>query len=148
MSAVRSPAVAGSFYPADPQELAAAVRRYLAAAASVQATLPPPKALIAPHAGYIYSGPVAASAYARLAVARDTIQRVVLIGPAHYVPIRGLAASGADAFATPLGEVPVDRAAIDGLGDLPQVAVRDDAHRREHCLEVQLPFLQTILAQF
>ncbi len=151
MSRVRPSAVAGSFYPADAQELAAAVRGYLAAAAAaapVTAPAPAPKALIVPHAGYVYSGPVAASAYARLAPARESIERVVLIGPAHYLPIRGLAASGADAFATPLGAVPVDRAAIDSLGDLPQVAVRDDAHRREHCLEVQLPFLQTILKRF
>lgn len=149
MSSVRPSAVAGSFYPADAQELAAVVQRHLATATTAApAIAPPPKALIVPHAGYVYSGAVAASAYVRLAPARDSIGRVVLIGPAHYLPIRGLAASGADAFATPLGDVPVDRAAIDSLGDLPQVAIRDDAHRREHCLEVQLPFLQTILKQF
>ena len=146
---IRSPAVAGTFYPAQPGELHEAVGRYLArAAASTRSDASHPKALIVPHAGYIHSGPVAASAYARLAQAGDTVKRVVLIGPAHYLAIRGVAAIGADAFATPLGEVPVDRGAIAGLGDLPQVAVRDDAHRREHCLEVQLPFLQMVLAQF
>jgi hypothetical protein len=104
--------------------------------------------MIVPHAGYIYSGPVAATAYARLATIGDAVRRVVLIGPAHYVPIRGLAAGGVAAFATPLGEVPVDRAAIERLRDLPQVSIRDDAHEPEHSLEVQLPFLQTVLEDF
>jgi AmmeMemoRadiSam system protein B len=146
MHQVRPPAVAGTFYPGDAAALAAAVRGYLAEAPKTSG--PPPKAAIVPHAGYIYSGPVAASAYARLAALRGTVRRVVLIGPAHYLPIRGLAASGASAFRTPLGEVPVDRAAIDGLRDLPQVVVRDDAHEPEHSLEVQLPFLQTVLEDF
>jgi hypothetical protein len=144
-SSVRPPAVAGSFYPADPEALARTVRRHLEQAKAEGA---PPKAIIAPHAGYIYSGPIAASAYAQVAPLAAQIARVVLVGPAHYVPIRGLAASGAAAFATPLGEVAVDRAAMDSLRDLPQVAVRDDAHRREHSLEVQLPFLQTLLPRF
>ncbi len=143
---VRPPAVAGSFYPEDPSQLAEDVRGYLAAVPATNG--PAPKAVIVPHAGYIYSGPVAATAYARLAALRDVVRRVVLIGPAHYLPIRGLAASAAAAFATPLGEVPVDRAAIDGLRDLPQVVVRDDAHEPEHSLEVQLPFLQTVLGDF
>ena len=144
MSRVRPPAVAGSFYPANASQLAAAVRAYLAdAVAPLHAT--PPKALIVPHAGYVYSGPVAATAYARLAPCAARITRVLLIGPAHTLPIRGLAASGADAFATPLGEVPVDR---DAIRALPRIEIRDDAHRREHCLEVQLPFLQTVLGRF
>ena len=110
---IRSPAVAGTFYPAQPGELHEAVGRYLArAAASTRSDASHPKALIVPHAGYIHSGPVAASAYARLAQAGDTVKRVVLIGPAHYLAIRGVAAIGADAFATPLGEVPVDRGAM------------------------------------
>jgi hypothetical protein len=146
MRQVRPPAVAGSFYPGDAAQLAEAVHGYLAEAPKTDG--PAPKAAIVPHAGYIYSGPVAASAYARLAALRGTVRRAVLIGPAHYVPIRGLAASGASAFRTPLGEVPVDRAAIDGLRDLPQVVVRDDAHEPEHSLEVQLPFLQTVLEDF
>jgi AmmeMemoRadiSam system protein B len=95
-----------------------------------------------------YLAPAAASAYVRLAPSCDSIARVVLIGPAHHVRVRGLAASGASAFATPLGEVPVDRGAVDGLGDLPQIATDDDAHRHEHSLEVHLPFLQTVLQRF
>lgn len=144
MPYVRSPAVAGTFYPANASQLAAAVRGYLADAATPPQG-PPPKALIVPHAGYVYSGPVAATAYARLMPRGGQVTRVLLIGPAHTMPLRGLAASGADAFVTPLGEVPVDR---DAIRALPQVAVRDDVHRDEHCLEVQLPFLQTVLSRF
>jgi hypothetical protein len=108
-----------------------------------------PKAVIAPHAGYIYSGPIAASAYAQLAPARDTIKRIVLLGPSHYELFDGLAATGATAFATPLGTVPVDTAAIADLcSRLPQVSVQDYAHADEHALEVQLPFLQVVLADF
>ncbi len=146
MRIVRPPAVAGSFYPEDPAELDGAVRQYLASVPETKGSLP--KAAIVPHAGYIYSGPIAATAYARLAALRDDVRRVVLIGPAHYLPIRGLAASDAGAFQTPLGDVPVDRAALDELRRLPQVVVRDDAHEPEHSLEVQLPFLQTILRDF
>jgi AmmeMemoRadiSam system protein B len=146
MRHVRPPAVAGSFYPEDRSQLAEDLRGYLAAVPATNA--PAPKAAIVPHAGYIYSGPVAATAYVRLAALHDVVRRVVLVGPAHYLPIRGLVASAAAAFATPLGEVPVDRAAIDGLRDQPQVVVRDDAHEPEHSLEVQLPFLQTVLGDF
>ena len=109
---------------------------------------PAPKAIIAPHAGYDYSGPVAASAYARLQSARDTIKRVVLIGPAHYAEFSGLAASSADAFSTPLGSVSVDENAIAQLHFLPQVKFFDQAHEPEHCLEVHLPFLQAVLDGF
>jgi len=112
-------------------------------------TKPAPKAVIAPHAGYIYSGPIAASAYAQLAPARDLIKRVVLLGPSHFALFDGLAASGAAAFATPLGTVAVDTAAIAEISSrLPQVSVRDEAHADEHALEVQLPFLQVVLADF
>ncbi|MGH6960672.1 MAG: AmmeMemoRadiSam system protein B [Dongiaceae bacterium] len=148
MIEVRQPAVAGSFYPGSKAKLAEAVQGYLAEVSLAPATDPPPKALIVPHAGYVYSGAVAATAYARLTGLRDVVKRVVLIGPAHYVPLRGLAASGARAFATPLGEVPVDCAAIDGLRDLRQVTLRDDAHEPEHSLEVQLPLLQAVLHDF
>lgn len=146
-SRVRPPAVAGAFYPDDPRELASAVREHLAAA-SVPAGEPVPRAVIAPHAGYVYSGPVAASAYARLAPARGRIRRVVLLGPSHRVPLSGVAAPSADAFETPLGLVPVDREAVERLRALPQVEVRDDAHRLEHSLEVHLPFLQEVLGEF
>lgn len=108
----------------------------------------PPKALIVPHAGYIYSGATAALAYAQLASVRSTIRRVVLLGPVHRVPVRGLALAGASAFATPLGDVPVDQAAIALLSSLPQVVVSPAAHALEHSLEVHLPFLQSVLENF
>jgi MEMO1 family protein len=143
---VRPPACAGRFYPADRTELSRLVKHLLASAKSPDG--PAPKAIIAPHAGYDYSGPVAASAYARLQSARDTIKRVVLIGPAHYAEFAGLATSSADAFSTPLGSVSVDKNAIAQLRFLPQVIVFDPAHEPEHCLEVHLPFLQTVLDKF
>ena len=153
MKRVRRPAVAGRFYPDDRAELAAAVRGYLSdaetrdaeAAGEAGAT---PKAVIAPHAGYIYSGPIAASAYARIARDPGAIRRVVLLGPAHRVAVPGLAAPEADAFATPMGEVPLDCDALERALELPQVRVFDAAHAREHSLEVQLPFLQSILDDF
>lgn len=140
----RHAAVAGSFYPGNPQRLSGDIARYLAAAKPGDA---PPQALIAPHAGYIYSGPVAGMAYAQLSCVREAIKRVVIIGPAHRVPVQGLALSGAETFETPLGCVPVDADAREKLIKLPQVTVRDDAHACEHCLEVQLPFLQHLLPQ-
>ncbi len=145
MSSMRAPAVAGSFYPGDRLELTAVVNGFLAACRS---NAPAPKAIIAPHAGYIYSGPIAASAYARVANARDTITRVILLGPSHRVPLRGLAVSSAEAFATPLGQVSVDLAALARIKHLPQVSISDEAHRQEHSLEVHLPFLQVALADF
>ncbi|MCP5367904.1 MAG: AmmeMemoRadiSam system protein B [Hyphomicrobiales bacterium] len=147
MGHVRPAAVAGMFYPGDRRELAAAVQFYLSQV-QVPAGTPVPKAIIAPHAGYVYSGPVAATAYARMRPARGLIRRVVLLGPCHRVPVRGLAASGADAFATPLGPVPLDRAAIADILTLPQVAEFDPTHAQEHSLEVHLPFLQTVLDDF
>jgi len=143
---IRPPACAGRFYPAEPTKLRQVVKNLLASADTPDG--PAPKALIAPHAGYDYSGPVAASAYACLQLARDAIKRVVLIGPAHYAEFAGLAASSADAFSTPLGSVSVDRDAIAQLRFLPQVRVFDQAHEPEHCLEVHLPFLQTVLDGF
>jgi len=142
---IRPPAVAGSFYPDDPTALAAAVDAFLGPAPTGEA---PPKAIIAPHAGYIYSGPIAGSAYGRLRPVRNVVTRVVLIGPAHRVPVAGLAVSGADAFATPLGDVPIDGAARTAALALPAVEVSDEAHAREHSLEVHLPFLQRVLARF
>ncbi len=107
-----------------------------------------PKALIVPHAGYIYSGPIAAAAYARLLDARSRIRRVVLLGPVHRVPIRGLALPGAASFATPLGTIAVDAEAVARVRDLPQIRESEAAHSLEHSLEVQLPFLQTVLDAF
>ena len=145
MAATRPPAVAGLFYPDDPDELRAMIGGYLAKAPDDGRA---PKALIAPHAGYIYSGPVAASAYARLRDVRDMIQRVVLLGPSHRVAFAGLAAPSVDAFETPLGSIPIDQAAIQDIIDLPQVTLFDQAHTREHSLEVHLPFLQVVLESF
>lgn len=143
---VRPAAVAGSFYPADPLRLAGEVRVHLAAAE------PPgelrPKALVAPHAGYVYSGPVAGSAFRQLEPWRDRIERVVLLGPSHFVPFSGLALSSAQVFRTPLGDVPVAAEEARRLADLPQVFLADSPHAREHSLEVELPFLQVALERF
>jgi MEMO1 family protein len=144
-AAIRKPAVAGMFYPTDPVELHEMISTFLKQAKSGGKA---PKAVIVPHAGYIYSGPIAASAYALVALARGTIKRVVLLGPSHRVPFRGLATTGADAFATPLGNVPIDKEAIARIRELPQVEILDAAHAMEHSLEVQLPFLQEALGEF
>ncbi len=144
MTRTRHPAVVGSFYPSDPAELGAAVDAYVSEAVSGPSQ-PIPKALIAPHAGYIYSGPVAGSAYAQLGELRGKIERVVLIGPAHRVAVSGLATLSAEAFRTPLGDVAVDRAAVEELLRFPQVHRLDEAHELEHSLEVHLPFLQRVL---
>jgi hypothetical protein len=146
LKGVRPAAVAGQFYPSDPQELRRLVKSLLRNAGSAPG--PAPKALIVPHAGYMFSGPIAASAYVRLAPARDTIKRVVLVGPAHRVAFDGLATVSVSAFATPLGLVPVDAQALRQLASLPQVSVNDRAHAHEHSLEVQLPFLQTVVDDF
>jgi AmmeMemoRadiSam system protein B len=143
---IRAAAAAGRFYPRDPVELRQLVEGLLTDVSP--ATGPVPKALIAPHAGYLYSGPIAASAYAHLKPARDVIKRIVLIGPSHFVAFAGLATSSAEAFATPLGLVRLDAEAIRKLIRLPQVTVLDLAHTHEHALEVHLPFLQTVLADF
>ena len=143
---MRPPAVAGAFYPRDAGELDHAVRGLLAAATAVAG--PAPKAIIAPHAGYIYSGAIAAEAYAWLAEAKDRIKRVILLGPAHRMPFRGIAASSATAFSTPLGEIPLDGEATRRLMTLNHVMVLNEAHRLEHSLEVHLPFLQRMLGDF
>jgi MEMO1 family protein len=142
---IRPAAVAGQFYPGDRQTLRASVSRLLAAAPT--SAKPAPKALIAPHAGYIYSGQVAAAAFAALTDAQ-AVTRVVLIGPAHYVPVRGIAVPTTDTFETPLDRVPVDREALSALADLPFVVTADAPHAPEHALEVELPFLQTLLGPF
>ena len=147
MPAVRPAAVAGSFYPGDPAALAAEVASYLAASDAPRGR-PAPKAIIAPHAGYIYSGPVAASVYARLSELAGRVSRVVLAGPAHRVYVRGAAVPDAEAFASPLGRVALDRKAIARLRELPFVDASDHAHALEHSLEVHLPFLQSVLGSF
>ncbi|MCP5247769.1 MAG: AmmeMemoRadiSam system protein B [Candidatus Accumulibacter sp.] len=143
---VRPAAVAGSFYPGSPAVLARDLRSLLAEAPPAAGFRA--KAIIAPHAGYVYSGPIAASVYAPLHALRESIRRVVLLGPTHRVAVNGLAAPAVSAFATPLGVVAVDRAAIAAIAPLPQVVVSDAAHALEHSLEVQLPFLQAVLEQF
>jgi len=145
MTRIRHAAVAGRFYPADPVELELSVRQYISDA-TPSVTLP--KVIIVPHAGHPYSGPIAGTGYAQIAPLREEIERVVLLGPAHYVPVRGLAASTADAFETPLGRIPLDHEAIDSIASFPQVVFHDDAHAPEHSLEVHLPFLQVALEDF
>jgi AmmeMemoRadiSam system protein B/AmmeMemoRadiSam system protein A len=136
------------FYPGDARSLAAEVDDLLGGVSQPAPRLGYPKALIVPHAGYIYSGGVAARAYDELGAARGSVRRVVLLGPTHRVAVRGLAMPSAGAFATPLGTVPIDTAALDSVRDLPQVVVSDAAHAMEHSLEVQLPFLQKMLGDF
>lgn len=141
----RQPAVAGSFYPANPEQLHLMLDQYLTDAATDENV---PKAIIVPHAGYIYSGSIAASAYARLKKAHDRITRVVVIGPSHRVAFRGLAVSRAESFITPLGRVFIDQAAVQSITHLPFVEYLEQAHTYEHSLEVHLPFLQEVLDNF
>lgn len=141
---IRKPAVAGMFYPRNPKELKEMLKEMLAKA---NADLPIPKAIIAPHAGYIYSGPIAASAYTCLAKT-NKINKVVLLGPAHRYPFKGLALPKADIFSTPLGDIKIDKDSFPKLLELEQVNIIPEAHAQEHSLEVQLPFLQTILSSF
>jgi AmmeMemoRadiSam system protein B len=146
---VRKPTVAGSFYPGETQVLRNAVGACLAAAReALSPESRPPKALIVPHAGYVYSGEVAAHAFVRLEPWRDIVRRVVLIGPSHRVAFDGLAVPSHAAFDTPLGRVPIDDDARHALLSRTLATVRDDAHRWEHSLEVQLPFLQEVLESF
>lgn len=161
-------AVAGMFYPADPAELRYTVDKLLADAGKTypggfdarafnvmpyandvsETDSATPKALIAPHAGYVYSGPVAGAAYRLLANARGKISRVVLLGPSHRFAFTGMATTSAQAFETPLGVVPVDHQWLDQAREGPLFGVSDDAHEGEHCLETQLPFLQRVLGDF
>jgi AmmeMemoRadiSam system protein B len=142
---VRPPAVAGQFYPREARALDAAVRECLPVPSPAGRV---PKAIIVPHAGYEYSGRVAGSAYALLHPGRGILTRVVLAGPSHRVAFHGLAVPSHASFSTPLGNVPIDREAVDWLLALPQVSVMDEAHAGEHSLEVHLPFLQVTLAAF
>jgi AmmeMemoRadiSam system protein B/AmmeMemoRadiSam system protein A len=148
MGSIRAAAVAGTFYSGDARELANSVGHYLAGAAKSVVTANAPKALIVPHAGYVYSGAIAGQVFASVRPAANAITRVVLLGPAHRVGFSGVAAPDCDAFETPLGAISLDRAAIEAVCGLSGVARRADAHRDEHSLEVQLPFLQTILGRF
>ncbi len=143
---IRPPAVAGTFYPGDAVRLEAQVVADLEeAAAQARTDGPAPHAIVAPHAGYVYSGPIAASAYARVLSRRGEVERVVLLGPAHTVFLRAMALPSVDGFATPLGVVPIDAAARAEAAAVPGVVVDDLPHAREHSLEVHLPFLQVVL---
>lgn len=146
-ASIRPPAVAGAFYPADPRALQIMIGDMLNAAMPLE-TVHWPKALIVPHAGYVYSGPIAASAYAGLRSTRAFYRRVVLLGPCHRVPVQGFALPAAQSLATPLGEVAVDRPGWLAIQNEPDVVVDDAPHALEHALEVQLPFLQTVLDHF
>ena len=146
MSDIRQPAVAGMFYPEKPAELQQVIESLLQAAP--HPVTEHPKALIEPHAGYIYSGSTAAQAFSTLQHQADSIRRVVMLGPSHRVGFRGIAFCSADYYRTPLGDVPVDQSAFVAISNLPNVGMLDRAHTQEHCLEVQLPFLQMVLHDF
>lgn len=146
-TSIRPPAVAGLFYPDDAHELRDVVSEYLRQHSCV-ASAAPPKALIVPHAGYIYSGAVAASAYATVASLREIVRRIVLIGPSHRVYLRGMAVPAATSFATPLGSVEIDDDLKSVLVQRGDVIEADAPHAQEHCLEVQLPFLQMLFDDF
>lgn len=148
IASIRPAAVAGHFYPSDPELLRNQISEMLAAAMPAEELTMPPKAVIVPHAGYIYSGTIAANGYAPVQQWRGRIRRVVLLGPPHRVPVRGFVLPAAQGFATPLGVVPLDRRSWSMLQSLPEVSVDDRPHAQEHCLEVQLPFLQTMLDHF
>lgn len=138
-------AVAGRFYPAGPDELREEVRSLLRRSRPAPAEA---QGLIAPHAGYPCSGPVAASAYAWIMGLRGRIRRVVLAGPAHFIDFDGIATSGADAYGTPWGGVPLDPAGRGTALSFPRVRVLDAAFEGEHALEVHLPFLRETLGDF
>jgi AmmeMemoRadiSam system protein B/AmmeMemoRadiSam system protein A len=144
-TSIRPPAIAGTFYPGEALALGGMIDDCLK---SVRVKHAPPKALVAPHAGFIYSGPIAATAYASLAPVAEKIRRVVLLGPSHRVAFEGMALSSAAAFRTPLGDVPIDRDACALIAGLPGVQTLDIAHAEEHSLEIHLPFLQTVLSDF
>jgi MEMO1 family protein len=145
-SKVRLPAVAGKFYSSEPTELRRQIHQFIGRAQRIEG--PSPKGIIAPHAGYGFSGSIAASAYLQLCADRHIIKRVVLVGPSHWCRFSGLALPAADIFLTPLGEVRLDTEAIGLIGSLPYVSVFDEAHQQEHSVEVQLPFLQVVLSDF
>ncbi len=144
-TSIRKPAVAGAFYPEDGGELHEMVQRFLREG---RVAAGPPKAVIAPHAGYIYSGAVAGSAFAAWSALRAETKRIVLVGPSHKVAFSGISYSPADYFATPLGLVPVDREARVRLKEFPQVVDVESAHRYEHSIETHLPFLQETIGEF
>lgn len=148
MGGIRPAAVAGTFYPREPGALGTEVDTLLGGAEHAEMPCAVPKALIVPHAGYIYSGAVAGRAFGMLTPARGSVSRVVVLGPVHRVPVRGLALPGVSGFDTPLGRIPIDMQGVTALAGLPQVVTSPAAHELEHSLEVQLPFLQRVLGSF
>lgn len=142
---IRPAAVAGLFYAAEPATLRRSIKRLLD---ENPAAGPAPKAVIAPHAGYVYSGPVAARAYNRIAAGAGTIRRVILLGPAHRVALNGMALPTVQYFRTPLGDIMLDQTLVAQIRQSPGVSWSDAAHQNEHSLEVQLPFLQSVLGEF
>ena len=147
-ASVREPAVAGRFYPRDPALLRATIARLFERNVADFRALPMAKALIVPHAGYQYSGSVAAAAYAGIAARRREICKVVVIAPSHHEYYHGIAVPQADVFSTPLGDIRIDAEGKANLLARGDVRVSDAPHALEHCIEVQLPFLQTVLADF
>jgi len=145
MAKIHKPVVAGTFYPEDPSLLKQMLRQFLSSAPAHEK---PPKAIIAPHAGYIYSGSIASSVYVRLHSVKHKIKKVLLIGPSHRVGFQGLALSTADQFLTPLGAIAIDTLAVKKIAEYPYAQFLDQAYEQEHCLEVHLPFLQTVLDSF
>ena len=145
---IRPPAVAGMFYPEEPEELRAVLNELLSHGDDLKAEIKQPVALIVPHAGYIYSGPIAATVYRYLTRFRQCIKRVILLGPSHRLPLSGIATSSATHFSTPLGLIPIDQASYRKIAQHPAVKQFDAAHAQEHSLEVQLPFLQSVLDNF
>lgn len=147
MNEVRPAAVAGMFYPGSRESLQAMIQEYLREAV-VPDLAYSPKAVIAPHAGLVYSGPIAGSAFRCFSAEAREIRRVILLGPAHRMAVEGVALPGQEAFETPMGIVPVDQELVERISDLPQVTSNRAAHAPEHCLEVELPFLQEVLGDF
>lgn len=147
MSEIRPAAVAGLFYPGSARDLLPMIEGFLAGAARSALNVSP-KAVIAPHAGLVYSGAIAGSAFRCFAGDAPRIRRIILIGPAHRLPVSGVALAGQMAFETPLGNIPVDSAMVEQISEMPQVSVNAAAHAPEHCLEVELPFLQQVLGEF
>lgn len=143
---IRTPAVAGMFYSDDPDQLWSDISYYLQHAEA--STKPTPKAIIVPHAGYIYSGPIAASAYKQLQSAKYKIKQVILLGPSHRVALNGIATPNADYFSTPLGNIKINQTLCAKAESLDFVHKNPLAHAQEHSLEVQLPFLQSVLSDF
>ena len=146
---IRPPAAAGTFYPRNPDELEASVHHYLNKADSLfEATQQAPKAIIAPHAGYVYSGLTAAAVYNRLYPAREIIKRVIILGPCHRVAINGAALPSTEIFQTPMGEIPIDTKSMESIKHLDCVKTFNETHVNDHCIEVHLPFLQTVIKEF